>query len=85
MSVYWRTKVMERVLKQLHPDASITLYINRDNEGAGDFYYVENHGSKIGNRRGSADLAKIEARDWLTNEKRHVCWVGCSDWEPASN
>ena len=30
---------MVRVLKQLHPEASVTLYINKDNEGAGDYYW----------------------------------------------
>ncbi len=76
---------MARLLKQRHPDARVTLYINRNNEGPGDYYWVENRGVRIGNRRASADLAKIEASVWLRNEKSHICSDACSDWEPASN
>ena len=81
---------MARILKQLHPEASVTLYINKDNEGAGDYYWVEKrdgrrNGIQVGERRFFADLAKAEARDWLRNEKSHACSGACSAWEPASN
>ncbi len=85
---------MARILKQLHPEASVTLYINRDNQGEGDYYWVEKRdggrnaipdGTPVGQRMAFVSLAKIEAREWLRNENDHACSGDCSDWEPDSN
>lgn len=70
-----------RILRQLHSDSAggFTVYIARDDEGAGDYYRAEIDDVQIA--RGSLADAEAAAK-WIRKDRGHACSDTCSrGWE----